>query len=217
MNTINFRFTPTAEDYIAGVKEQFRRQPSNVIFTILSVPFLLGLFALLVLQIAQRREILAASTLPALFIPLLIFSSPWLIYFVVTPLTMRSQVNKNERLRSETFGQADERGVVLRNQHSETRMDWGTFARVIETKTQFLLPMSTNERMYQVIPKRAFDSEQSLIAFQALLMKKSQSGAITRVRQPIGVAAIGWLIPIIVLLLVIAYAVMQFAQTAGKR
>jgi hypothetical protein len=81
-------------------------------------------------------------------------------------------VKNNARLRCETFGLADEQGLILRHRYGETRMDWDAFATFFETSKLFLLPHAVNGLLYQVIPKRGFESAQAEAAFRELLLRK---------------------------------------------
>jgi hypothetical protein len=224
MNTITFHYTPGAGDYVRGMWAQLMRRPSMILWLAISAPmslcllcFLLGYIPFALLRSGSTFTLSYALPLVVALIPL---AMPWLIYFVVMPLNLRSRVKSNERLRCETFCQVDEQGLVIRNRFAETKMDWGTFAIFFETKGLILLPHSVNERMYQIIPKRGFESPSAEAAFRELLQRKVRSSEIAR-----GATLAKWIVrlilillviavPLTMILLVIAYVVAAFIRTS---
>ncbi len=208
MNTIMFRFSLTAKDYIKPMWAQLLRQWPTVVWLVMSAPASLLLVGYSLVAVAQSQDASDwLSSLPtlALVVPLAV---PWLIYFVFMPLSMIFQVNQQERLRSEITGQADEQGMMIRTRFSEAKMDWGTFAGFFETKTYFVLTYTVNSQMIQIIPKRAFDSTQTEQAFRAMVQEQVKNGKIARRSSGRG----AWLIPLIIITLIIAYAVMAFLR-----
>ena len=78
----------------------------------------------------------------------------------------------DERLGSPVQGQADEEQISFKTQFLETKLDWGSYHKVLESKDQFLLIHSANKNMFQIIPKRAFASVDDERAFRDLLKVK---------------------------------------------
>ncbi len=171
-NSIRFRYTPHVEDYVQGMQAQLRRRPLTRMWLAVTAPASMCLLAVIPVLLVQGLPAFSPLYTLPLFVASIPLAVPWLVYFIVLPLRLRDQVIRNERLRCETFGLADERGLILRHRYGEIRMDWTTFAAFFETRQHFMLPRLTDELLYQVIPKRGFESAQAVSAFRELLRRK---------------------------------------------
>ena len=208
MNPIQFRFIPTADDYVQGNRRVLFQQRGMRLFVVVSAVVTLSTGLTVLLSLFSRAT--ALKEIPALVLPIAFFPIIWLLILFVTPLQLRRNVQANERLRAETTGQASDAGLLLQTAFSETKMDWGTFAQLSETHTHFFLPYTVNRNMVQIIPKRAFASPQDVQAFRQAVNEKIGQRVIKgkASRSMIGSLSVVW---VIVAALVIAYAVMAFA------
>ncbi len=171
-SAIRFRYTPHAGDYIQGMWAQLRRRPITRVWLAITAPASLCLLTSIPIMLVQGAPALTPAYLLPLFVASLPLAVPWMVFYVVLPLRLRRQVARNERLRCETFGLADDRGLLLRHRYGEVKLDWDVFATFVETRKHFMLPRTADELLYQVIPKRGFESAQAVAAFRELLRRK---------------------------------------------
>lgn len=161
--SIVFRYTPTADDYRKGIASYYFRQTSFLILIgIAGLMFLIGVF----LWIGAGFE-------QAPYAPLLVFLLPILLFFSVLlqPWLASRQVNKNERMRTETTWTVSDDGLLVTTGYGQSKIDWETFGKVVETGDYFLLLYSWNRRLFQIIPKRAFASPDEMADFREYLKR----------------------------------------------
>ncbi|MBI5943766.1 MAG: YcxB family protein [Chloroflexi bacterium] len=92
--------------------------------------------------------------------------------FFINPLTIANKVGKDERLSSPIQYEVSDEQIMFRNQFAETKLDWGSFQKVIESEEMFLLVYTLNKNMFQIIPKRAFSATVDEQVFRDLLKTK---------------------------------------------
>jgi hypothetical protein len=109
---------------------------------------------------------------PLAFIILLIIPLIIIYTIVVMPLKLGRQFEKNERLSGESSWKFDNEHIIVKSKFSETKTDWGTYKKFIETSHSFILIYTANEQMIHFIPKRAFTSQKHEAAFRDLLNRK---------------------------------------------
>jgi hypothetical protein len=161
--TITFRFTPNKDDYVQAIRAfQLRQKRTLATLVISGILSLAYLCAVTVVGLGHNPFGLL----------LIIFFMVYLAFlFFINPLKIGRQVENNERMTCEITWEVNEKEIRITNKYSETRFDWGTFQKVIETKTHYLLTYS-NVKVFQILPKRAFDSLEQHEAFKELLKKK---------------------------------------------
>jgi len=133
---------------------------------------------LLVLQIAlgiMALESPALETRADWFVPLTLPSLPLIVViavYVMVPLRIAKQVEANEQLSSQTFWIADSDQVMIRNAVTETKLDWAVFSEVIEFQEYYLFLHAANRRVFNFVPKRAFESQSQEAAFRKVFEEK---------------------------------------------
>jgi hypothetical protein len=88
------------------------------------------------------------------------------------PARIAGDVKNSERLRSLHTWEVGDQQIVVKTDFSETKFDWDTFSRVLETRDYFLLLHAVRRGLIEVVPKRAFDTTEKLSSFRNLLMAK---------------------------------------------
>jgi len=88
------------------------------------------------------------------------------------PLQWKQQARGRPRMLAETTWTAEEQQVTIQNQFQESRMDWGAWRACDELAGYFILPLATNRRFFQFIPKRAFASAEQMAAFRDLAARR---------------------------------------------
>jgi hypothetical protein len=163
-----FKFTPTKDDYIKAFRTFYLS--SWPVWGVLIV-FLLS--QIIFFGLAFIRGDLGFDLGGILPIVLIVFIASYLAFtLVINPMTAASKLEKNERLSSPVQYEVNDEQIMFKNQFAETKLDWGSFQKVIESKDIFLLVYTTNKNMFQIIPKRAFASTDDEQAFKNLLNTK---------------------------------------------
>lgn len=168
MLPIILRFTPNKDDYVIASRAITMRQWST--WLILGIIVFIWVINLLLGLMSEDTDwiSLGISLLPMLLFTI-IFGG---LIFVVPSFQLGRRIQKNKRLTTETVWIVDDQTIVIKNAHSESKMDWGTFQRVIQLKDYYLLGYSTNKAMAQILPRRAFESSEQETAFRKLLEQK---------------------------------------------
>jgi hypothetical protein len=173
MPTVTVEFTPTREDYVGAMRAYTLSDRATMwfMFPFFSSIFLFGCFGLFV----SLSTGISSSFVWLLLIFLAAFL-PLLIY-VIVPFRAGLQAQRQERMRSPTSYTFDDEKVVLKNQFVESKMDWGTLGKMVETTRFFLFVYKTNRPMLHLVPKRAFPTPAAEAEFRDL------AAAHIRVRQ----------------------------------
>lgn len=168
MIKISFRFTPTKNDYLKAFWTFYSNSP----YTWIAFVFFAFLLPIVALSLFIGYELQSGFVM---WFPMLIFISTaffLLFMFVINPLILGNKVEKNERLKSPVEYEVDEEQISIKTPFSESKVDWGTFERMIESEEHILLIYSINKNMFQIIPKRAFLSREDEQSFKDLLILK---------------------------------------------
>ncbi len=170
---LSFGFTPNKNDYIKSFQAYYLNNWGIWAVLVLAT-ISLGVIAFLALLSGELRDNFSFAL--AFIIPLIvfIFLGCFLLFaLVINPLQIANKVKKDERLHSPIQYEVSAEQILFKNQFTETKTDWGSFQKFIETKDVFLLVYSINKRMFQIIPKRAFASSDDEQTFKQLLISKN--------------------------------------------
>jgi hypothetical protein len=165
---LSFGFTPTKSDYIKSFRAFYLSNWKILAFLIfVSVPQVICIFSALI-----RGEFGYGFGF-AIPITILLFLCFLAIYaLLINPLMIANKIEKDERLHSSVQYEVTDEQLLFRNQFAETKLDWGSFQKFIETKDLFLIVYTVNKNMFQIIPKRAFTSSEDEQSFRNLLNQK---------------------------------------------
>jgi hypothetical protein len=170
---LSFGFTPTKSDYIKSFRAYYLSNWLTWTILIL-VTIAVGIVAFSTLVSGGLRDgytFALSFMLP--FIVFILLGSILLSALVISPLKIANRVEKDERLRSPIQYEVNTEQILFKNQFTETKTDWGSFQKYIETKDVFLLIYSAHKGMFQLIPKRAFASSDDEQTFKQLLISKN--------------------------------------------
>jgi len=165
---IRFRFTPNGQDYSRVMRAHSLR--TRVVWLSLAAMIAILLVFLWAFTYQSQQCLLAW---------LLVVAAPLfaaLTVFVWQPYRTKRQVQKEERLRSETTWAVDKAQIVITTSLEETKLSWDVFRQVVETRTDFLLCLAASKHMVRFVPKRAFESPGQEEAFRALVRSKLPVG-----------------------------------------
>jgi len=89
-----------------------------------------------------------------------------------------AQVQQSEnRILDEVQWLLDDTQIIIKDPHTELRVDWGTFRELVELKDYYLLVHTVNKNMFNFIPKRVFESADQEQAFCELVRQNIRSTA----------------------------------------
>jgi hypothetical protein len=165
---LTFTYVPTRGDYLKSFRTIYLR--SWPVWSVVGILMLVQ--GVCIVSALLRGE---AGFELGILLPLAIFV--FLAFYltfalVIRPLTVANKVEKDERLSSPVHYEVSDEQIVFRNQFAETRLDWGSFQKVVESQGHFLLLYTVNKNAFQIIPKRAFGSPEDEQAFRDLLKAK---------------------------------------------
>jgi hypothetical protein len=166
---LSFSFVPTKNDYLKAIWTYYFSNSIilvGLIFLVLLVPLVI---LSVILLVALKSEVGTWLPITAIFI---LGSGFFAFVLLINPLITANKVKNNERLNSPVQFEVSGDQLLIKNQFTETKLDWGSFQKVIETKDYFLLVHSVNKNMFQIVPKRAFSSSADEQTFRNLLTIK---------------------------------------------
>ncbi len=166
---LTFRFTPTKEDYIRTVQAfNMRLKSMWFVLIIAGIMFIAGAANLIMTwQQGLSFPYILLTVIFPFFLLFLVFGNSFMI---------GRQVGRNERFTTEVTWELSAEEVALRTRFAEAKMDWGSFAEFLETKSYFLVVYSANKRQFQFVPKRAFASPEQEQEFRDLLGQHIRGG-----------------------------------------
>lgn len=162
---MRIEFTPTPEDYKKIIRIYYLS--NSRLWIILGV---FGLPQLCCSVYVISQNVLQNNILPILI--LLLFPAFLIYLLVLLPASFAQRVRNDARLKSKTTWIVSEQQIIIKNEFSESKLDWETFQRVIESRAYYLLFYQGKKLLFQMLPKRAFFSVDQELTFQKLLQKK---------------------------------------------
>lgn len=100
-----------------------------------------------------------------------------LFVFFIFPFMVATMMEKDNRFSSPVQYEVDDGQIIYKTQFAETKLEWGSFQKVIESKYFFILVYSTNKKIFQFIPKHAFattDDEQAFSNYLNIKIPKKE-------------------------------------------
>jgi hypothetical protein len=165
---LTFTYVPTREDYLKAFRTIYLRS-----WPLWSVVIIVMLAQGICIASALLRGEVGFELGILLPFAIFVFLAFYLTFaLVIHPLTVANRVQKDERLNSPVHYEVSDAQIVFRNQFAETKLDWGSFQKVVESQDHFLLLYTVNKNAFQIIPKRAFAAPEDEQAFRDLLKAK---------------------------------------------
>ncbi len=154
-DNITVQFTPTPRDYVTTYRAlQFRSLFSRIVYVGMGLLELCLIASLFIPGFDPR------------FWPMAVAIPIFITLAVVWPAYSVGQRAKgNERMLAPITWELSDTGLRMTNGFTEAKYDWGSFQALVEKKDYFLLRHTTNQRLYNFIPKRAFSSAEQMAAF----------------------------------------------------
>ena len=165
---LTFTYVPTREDYLKSFRTIYLRS-----WPIWSVVIILIITQVVCIGSALIRDEISFESGVLLPFAIFVFLAFYLIFaLVIHPLRLANKVEKDERLSSPVHYEVSDEQIIFGNQFAETKLDWGSFQKVVESRDHFLLLYTVNKNAFQIIPKRAFAAPEDEQAFRDLLKAK---------------------------------------------
>jgi len=163
---LSFEFTPTKQDYLKAFRSFYLAQwkEQALLLSIPLIMFACTLSAVLQGELGEFRNFFLA-----------LFGSVFFFLFyaiVISPFVVANKVAKDERLNSPVLYELNDEHIQIKNKFTETKFDWGSFQRIIESEEYFLIIYTTNKNMFQIVPKRAFSTSDDEKEFRNLVKEK---------------------------------------------
>jgi hypothetical protein len=157
---LTFQFTPAKKDYAQAVRALgLRDRRTGLTLGVMCLVTAFAVYSLLMEGSADLR-----------FLPFLLVVPLAVVYLLLwVPARVARQAMKDHRLSSEQTWHIDDEGIRVSLPTGETRLPWGAFARIFETKSQYLLLYAANRRLVQFVPKRALAVAGQEPDFRALM------------------------------------------------
>ncbi len=158
---VEFKYKPEGKDYTQAMYAFYLADKRT---------WLTAIILLLLVACGSMAAWLSGNfNQPLLWVIPIVFLLSLVYLYVLSPILVGLRVGRNPKLQSETIGTASSEQLALKNANVDTKMAWDNFMKAVETRHYFLLMYGVNRRMFQFIPKRAFESEEKLDAFRDLL------------------------------------------------
>lgn len=159
---INFSFTPQKKDYR---KAYWSFYSNNGVFKVAA-------FLYLPMPICWLSN--PENWAQDIWFPILLLLLPVLIcgFIVVIHLANLRKLDEYGYFKNIIQGSANDDEILFKNELGETRLNWKNFHKTIETEDAFWLTYEKNKNAFQIVPKRAFASEDEIRAFKDHLRSK---------------------------------------------
>ena len=161
---IELDFTLTVQDYRDSTRMFYAKQPSVWIGLGLAAIFFVYGFILL---FTSGSETLTTSLIVIALFPVLL-----LMYFVISPNRMAKHIAQFERFTAPQKWRIDNEEMHISQTFGDATVKWSDFMGVVESKEYILLRFAANRNAFQIVPKRAFTSQQQMEAFRDLVGQK---------------------------------------------
>jgi hypothetical protein len=165
-NPIQIKVRLQKDDYVKALSAFGTRQFGNQIFLAFIV------FVVISGVIGLFRNGIELFTL--LIIILALFAGVYPTF--IGPILIGNKIEKNKDAPAEVTWDFSDNEIAVKSDSSELKLDWNMFNEFLESKHSFLLVHSENKRMFQIIPKRVFNSSDLEDNFRLLLKSKFGTG-----------------------------------------
>jgi len=180
---ISISFTPNKDDILKPVWQYYLNSWWISMLLIGSCVFVLFPVILIFFlpDLSLEKENIGIVVCP-------VFSIFVLLVLTLSPYIAVGKIQKDEKMFSRAEYEFSEEYIIVRNAFTETKNTWSMYAKVLETKTHFLLFLSTNKNMFNYIPKRAFSSEGEQNDFRNFLQQRSLPYSCATTTKPLVIA-----------------------------
>jgi hypothetical protein len=158
-NMLTLHFSPLKADYVEALRAFYLRdQRFRLLAAACLLVGLVSLFGLLNYGFTFFYA-LGLALLP-LF---LLYGLLWV------PYNFGRQVDQNPVYRQETTWELSAAELVMTNASGETRFAWSDYHRIVETRLTYLLFLSAQKRLFNMLPKHAFANPAQEAEFRRLV------------------------------------------------
>jgi hypothetical protein len=164
MESINLKFTLTRDDCIKSIRlTTFRRRRFMQLFLV-ALAIVIGILPVFI----EMNE--GAILWNWLFIAVIILSM--LFEYILHPILSTQRLEKTERIPVEMTLFADGSGIDSASKLGRARTAWSEFGGIQETDDYYFLVHTGASQLIEIIPRRAFESEEQERAFREMAEKQ---------------------------------------------
>ena len=158
---ITFHYSPTPEDYVTTLRD----------FSFHDRRTWLTLAAWFIMTLVIIYFFLTGTFGSGLFPGMLVFILPvaFLYNFLTAPSRIGKQVARNPAYVGEVTWRVTSQDILITSVEEEIHMPWSKFSRAKEITDHFLLFQAENPRIFQFVPKRAFETPEQEDTFREML------------------------------------------------
>jgi hypothetical protein len=160
MEPINIQFTLTREDCIKTIRLTTFKQRRFMHVFLIALAIVVGVLPVFI----EVNE--GAMLWNWLFIAFILLVLTY--EYVLHPILSTRQLEKAERIPVEMALTADGGGIASASKLGRNRVGWPEFGGIQDVDDYFFLTHKGASQLVEIIPKRAFESEEQAQAFKAL-------------------------------------------------
>ncbi len=163
---ITVHFTPIPQDYVKTYRFlQVHSTFSRISYGVMVI-FELCLIASVLIPGSQARLWPVAVGIPIFMV----------LAILLPGYSVGRRAKGSEQWRAETTWELNDSQLRVSNQFVDAKYEWGFFQGLVENKEYFYLRHSSNKRLYNFIPKRAFASADQIQEFREAFQKHTAAG-----------------------------------------
>ena len=166
LESLEFHYTPTPQDYVTCLRDFSFHDRRTWITLVLWLMVTMGIIYFFLIGTFGQ----------GLFPGALVFIFPilFLYNFFTAPNRIGRQVKGNPAYTGEVTWRVDAKGILIVGPEEENLMEWSKFSKAREITDHFLLFQAENPRIFQFVPKRAFETPTQEEAFRGVLLEHIQ-------------------------------------------
>lgn len=165
---IKLNFSPKIDDYLAAYAVHYKRNWAT--WASLGCTILALVFHLLYILLNAPGSFLSQGLMA--FIVLLFCISILVFAFVISPGKIRRLLQEDPAASAEVTVSIDHQGLHTQSPNALNEKEWKDFYQLLETNAVFMLLGREKRASFQVLPKRAFASQEDEAKFKALATEK---------------------------------------------
>jgi hypothetical protein len=175
MEPLELSYTATAEDYARSIRAVTLRRPA-ALFLIISFGLLfvmvvctfLGVIMLILIGERPATDFIGFIYFLPCTTVLLLFP---ILLLLINPYLAGQRFNKHQDKVGQITWAMDDDKVRIDSALTKSETGWDIFSKAMENKRYYFLVYAMNKRMFQFIPKRAFESPQQEADFRRCVEK----------------------------------------------
>jgi hypothetical protein len=175
MEPLEFSYTVTGEDHARAIRAFTLRQPMYLaliggfgLLTVMMLCLFLGIIVLSLMGDELATDPASFACVVPCFVTYLLIPAYLLI---LGPYLAGQKFKKYQDRVGQVTWVIDDNRVKIDSSQMKSETDWQVFSKAMETKGYYFLIYTMNKRVFQFVPKRAFESPQQEADFRRYVEK----------------------------------------------